>query len=49
MSPNIKTLDDFLAMLKGVKQQNNGQYMALCPAHDDRKLSLSGNHCLIHV
>jgi hypothetical protein len=40
MSANIGTLDDFLALLNGVKRQSNGQFMALCPGHDDRKNSL---------
>ena len=32
---------DFLALLKGVKQGHNGEYMALCPGHNDREPSLS--------
>ena len=41
MSARIKSLSDFLASLKGVKQAHGGQYMALCPAHNDRNPSLS--------
>lgn len=33
--------DDFLSLLKGVKSTGNNQYMALCPAHDDKNQSLS--------
>lgn len=32
---------DFLSLLKGVKKVGNGQYMVLCPGHNDREQSLS--------
>jgi hypothetical protein len=35
------TLQEILQHLDGVKRQSDGQYMARCPAHDDRKQSLS--------
>lgn len=41
MSDRIKSLDDFLLLLKGVKPGKDGQYTALCPGHDDRNRSLS--------
>lgn len=41
MRDRTKSLDDFLLLLKGVRQEQNGQFMALCPGHDDRKRSLS--------
>jgi hypothetical protein len=34
-------VQDVLARLEGVKQSGEGQYMARCPAHDDRHASLS--------
>jgi len=34
MSDRIKSLDDFLLLLKGVKAGKDGQYMALCPGKD---------------
>ena len=34
-------LQDFLALLKGVKKLSNGEYLALCPNHDDHNQSLS--------
>jgi hypothetical protein len=34
------TIGDFLNRLEGVKSQKNG-WIARCPAHDDRKASLS--------
>jgi len=34
-------LNDFLTHLKGVKKLANGEYLALCPAHDDHNPSLS--------
>jgi len=37
----LHNLDDFLLLLKGVKTMPNGQFMALCPGHDDRQRSLS--------
>ena len=46
-------IEEFLSHFQSVKQNGN-QYMALCPAHDDRKASLSirlsedGNKILIH-
>ncbi len=41
MSARICRLDAFLALLEGVKPQNNGQYLALCPGHPDTNPSLS--------
>ena len=41
MSGKIKSLSDFLALLQGVKQVQDGQYNALCPGHPDNKPSLS--------
>ena len=41
MSDKIRSLDDFLLLLKGVKLGKDGQCMALCPGHDDRTPSLS--------
>jgi len=41
VSDRIKSLDDFLLLLKGVKPGKAGQYTALCPGHDDRNRSLS--------
>lgn len=41
MSARIRDLDDFLSLLTGVKPGHNGQFTALCPAHDDRRPSLS--------
>ncbi|MFC1910631.1 hypothetical protein ACFLXC_05035 [Chloroflexota bacterium] len=41
MSNKIHSLDDFLLLLKGVKPGRKGQFMALCPGHDDRNRSLS--------
>ena len=46
-------IEEFLSHFQGVTQ-NGHQYMALCPAHDDRKASLSiklaedGNKILVH-
>jgi hypothetical protein len=37
----LRTIDDLLLLLKGVKPERNGQYSALCPAHDDHNRSLS--------
>ncbi len=37
----LQSLDDFLLLLKGVKTMPNGQFMALCPGHNDRQRSLS--------
>lgn len=37
----IKTLDDFLSLLNGVKNLKGNKYQALCPAHDDDDPSLS--------
>lgn len=37
----IRSLDDFLILLKGVKPGQAGQYTALCPGHDDKQRSLS--------
>lgn len=41
MSGRIGILNDFLALLKGVKKARSGQYMGLCPGHNDTKPSLS--------
>lgn len=41
MSARIKSLDDLLTLLKGVKKGREGQFLALCPGHDDTKPSLS--------
>jgi hypothetical protein len=41
VSERVKSLDDFLLLLKGVKKMGNGSYMALCPGHNDREQSLS--------
>ncbi len=39
--PPVETrLQNILAKLQGVQRGNNGQYHALCPAHDDTKPSL---------
>lgn len=35
MSAKIHSLNDFLALLKGVKRLRDGQYSALCPGHHD--------------
>lgn len=37
----LATIDDLLQLLKDVKVEHNGQYKALCPAHDDHNRSLS--------
>jgi hypothetical protein len=34
MSDRIHSLDDFLVLLKGVKGGSDGQFEAMCPAHD---------------
>ena len=41
MSDRIRSLDDFLALLKSVKRDRESQYKALCPGHNDREPSLS--------
>jgi hypothetical protein len=41
MASKIHSLDDFLALLKGVKAGRDGKYKALCPGHDDHQPSLS--------
>jgi len=41
MSAKIRSLNDFLALLKGIKRERDGQYKALCPGHNDREQSLS--------
>jgi hypothetical protein len=47
----LKTLGDLLSMLKGVKAGTGGRYTALCPAHEDKRQSLSvaldGNNILL--
>ncbi len=35
------TLNELLRRLDGVERKSNGQYMARCPCHDDRKASLA--------
>lgn len=37
----LHSLDDFLLLLKGVRTMPNGQFMALCPGHNDKQRSLS--------
>lgn len=37
----MRSVDDFLALLKGVKKAHDGHYTALCPGHHDTKPSLS--------
>ena len=41
MTAKPQSLNDFLVLLKGVKQVRDGQYLALCPGHHDIKPSLS--------
>lgn len=41
MRNRIRSLEDFLALLNGVKRVSNGSYMALCPGHSDHNPSLS--------
>lgn len=41
MSARIRSLNDFLALLHGVKKAHDGGYLALCPGHHDTKPSLS--------
>jgi hypothetical protein len=41
VSNSIRSVGDFLALLKGVKQAHDDHYMALCPGHHDNKPSLS--------
>ena len=41
MSVRIHSLNDFLALLKGVKKAHDGHYLALCPGHHDTNPSLS--------
>ncbi len=41
MSAKVRSLNDFLMLLKGIKQLRDGQYIALCPGHHDTKPSLS--------
>ena len=41
MSARVHSLNDFLALLKSVKRESEGQYKALCPGHNDREPSLS--------
>ncbi len=41
MNAEPRSLNEFLALLKGVKQLRDGQYIALCPGHHDTKPSLS--------
>ena len=58
LAPKIKIKDvlmDFntlLRRLQKVKQLRNGEYQALCPAHNDKIPSLhikqDGNHILLH-
>lgn len=37
----MKTVYEFLGLLKEVKQPGENRWMALCPGHSDRKQSLS--------
>ena len=37
----MQSVDEFLCLLKGVKPSGDHKWMALCPAHDDKKRSLS--------
>ena len=39
----ISNIDDFLSLLRGVKKLKSGEYLALCPAHNDHQPSLSVN------
>lgn len=41
MTARIRSLNDFLVLLKGVKKARDDQFLALCPGHDDSKPSLS--------
>lgn len=41
MSARIRNLNDFLALLKGVKLVRDSQHLALCAGHRDTKPSLS--------
>jgi len=41
MSDRIRSLDDFLALLKGAKPGKGDEYKALCPDHNNREPSLS--------
>ena len=41
MSIKIRSVDDFLARLRGVEADRSGGYKALCPGHDDHEPSLS--------
>ena len=34
-------IEEFLSYLKNVKRVRENEYMALCPAHNDKKPSLS--------
>lgn len=35
------SIDDFLSRLRGVRSRGNGNFMACCPAHEDKSPSLS--------
>lgn len=41
MSERIHRIEDFLALLKGVKPTSKDHWMAFCPSHDDQHQSLS--------
>jgi hypothetical protein len=41
MSDRIRSLGDFLSLLRGVKADRDGEYKALCPGHDDHEPSFS--------
>jgi hypothetical protein len=41
MSSRLRTIDDFLSLLQGVKRVGDRQYIARCPAHEDNSPSLS--------
>jgi len=39
--PQFKSIDDFLSLLQGVQPKGSNQWVARCPAHDDKDPSLS--------
>lgn len=41
MKPQFKSIDDLLSLLQGVQPKGNNQWVARCPAHDDKEPSLS--------
>jgi len=40
MTTRIRSLDDFLALLRGVKPERNGEFRAFCPAHEGKRIAL---------